>query len=142
MTFPHIIRYTDKMPDHVGGYARWFYIAIRPKYKDDLGIHAHEKEHVRQWWVLTIVCCALIAGACHILGQPYHYAALGAAVHSLLYKFVRPYRQWAEVEAFKEQLKHYEPHYLPNMARRLSRGYGLKITQEEAERLLQAKAIF
>jgi Flp pilus assembly protein TadB len=137
MSFPHIIRYTDKMPDNVGGYARWFYIAIRPKYKDDKGIHAHELEHVRQWWVLTIVGAALIAGACHILGHPYIYAALGTAIHPLLYKFVRPYRQWAEVQAFKEQLKHHEPSYVTNLARRLSRGYGLKITVEQAERLLR-----
>jgi hypothetical protein len=137
MSFPHIIRYTDKMPDHVGGYARWFYIAIRPKYKDDKGIHAHELEHVRQWWTMSIVCCALIAGFCHVQGLPYHYAATGLAVHQLLSKFVRPYRQWIEVQAFKEQLKHHEPSYVTNLARRLSRGYGLKITQEEAEKLLR-----
>jgi hypothetical protein len=38
MNFPHILRYTDDMPAWMGGYAKWFYIAIRPKYKDDKGI--------------------------------------------------------------------------------------------------------
>ena len=30
---PAYIKYTDDMPQSMGGYARWFYIAIRPKYK-------------------------------------------------------------------------------------------------------------
>jgi hypothetical protein len=32
---PHIINYTDDMPTWMGGYAKWFYIAIRPKYRND-----------------------------------------------------------------------------------------------------------
>jgi hypothetical protein len=30
---PAYIHYTDDMPAWMGGYARWFYIAIQPKYK-------------------------------------------------------------------------------------------------------------
>ena len=77
---PAFVYYTDALPDGVGGEARAFIVRIRPVYKDDSGILAHELEHVRQAW------CGLLLG------------------HALLYQFVRRYRQWAEIRAYREQM--------------------------------------
>ncbi len=85
MHFPHITVYTDRLPDGVGGCANGPLIRIRPKYREDVGIHEHELEHVRQWWI-----------------------TLG--VHSLLYLLVRRYRLWAEVQAYRAQMEHRDRH--------------------------------
>lgn len=62
ITYPHIAFYTDSLPDNVGGRANAFVVRIRIKYRDDIGIHAHECEHVRQWWagVMIGVLAALV----------------------------------------------------------------------------------
>lgn len=75
-----IIRYADPGPGR-GGKAQGPVITIAPKYRDDEGIHAHELEHVRQWW-LTLT------------------------VHAWLYLFVRRYRLWAEARAYRVQMKY------------------------------------
>jgi len=57
------LKYTDKMPhDWTGGYAKAWFIRIRPKYKDDRGLLEHEKTHVRQWFftlgfLLNLIVC-------------------------------------------------------------------------------------
>ena len=51
MCYPSITLYTDNLPPDVGGCANGPIVRIRPKYRNDTGIHAHEAEHVRQWWV-------------------------------------------------------------------------------------------
>jgi hypothetical protein len=110
------LKYTDKMKEGLGGYARLWFVRIRPKYKDDQGILAHELEHVRQWW-------------CNPIG------------HGLMYLFIKSYRRWAEVRAYKIQLAlppaNGGEHFLKHFAGALSTKYGLKISVEEAERLLR-----
>ena len=107
------LRYTDDMPDNFAGYARAWFIRIRPAYKDDKGLHEHELEHVRQFW-----------------------RTLG--FHGLLYLVSKKYKLNAEVEAYQEQLK-YAPattnieHYRKLYAQYISEDYGLDITPAEAE---------
>ena len=114
---PYLLFYTDNIPSGSAGCANAFVIRIRPEYKNDEGILRHEAEHVRQWW------CTL-------------------GLHSLLYLLVKSYRLYAEVRAYREQLK-----YLPainhvEQSRKLyagfiSRDYGLDISVEEAENKLR-----
>ena len=78
---PALIFYTDDLPEGVGGQANGPYVRIRPKYEGDEGILYHELTHVWQWW-LTL------------------------GLHSLLYLFVREYRLWAEVQAYRVQMKY------------------------------------
>lgn len=47
---PAFVTYTDDLPDNVGGRANGLRVRIRPRFKDDLGLHEHEYEHVRQWY--------------------------------------------------------------------------------------------
>jgi hypothetical protein len=137
---PHIIKYTDNMPEGVGGYARWFFIAIRPKYRDDVGIHEHELEHVRQWW-LPVLICSIAAAVLYSQGYIDYalYAALvGPSVHPLLYKFIPAYKLWSEVQAYKEQLPHYPDDRTAMFAGFIATRYGLDgVSQEHAEKLLR-----
>lgn len=110
------LKYTDEMAESTGGYAKAWFIRIRPKYREDVGIHEHEKVHVWQWW-----------------------RTLG--LHSLLYLCFKSYRLAAEVEAYREQLKHAPATNDPERYRQMYagfisdpdpvKGYGLKITKEE-----------
>jgi hypothetical protein len=137
---PALIRYTDDMPAWMGGYAKWFYIAIRPKYKDDKGIHAHELEHVKQWWIVTLLTAAIICGLVWYTQAPtvyYNYALISPMVLGLLYDSVDKVKLWCEVWAYKAQLKHYSDDRTPLFAKFIAKDYGLKITEEEALKLLR-----
>ena len=110
------LRYTDDMPDNQAGYARAWFIRIRPRYKDDKGLMAHECKHVAQFW--------------HSIG-----------FHGMFYLLSKKYRLNCEVEAYKEQLK-YAPAILdPERYRDMYAGfiandYGLDVKKEEVlERL-------
>ena len=140
---PAIIRYTDDMPaPWVGGYARWFYIAIRPKYKDDKGIHAHELEHVKQWWITTILAALAIAGGLYYTQAApglYSLVGLSLAVFQVLYSFFPRFKLKMEVLAYREQLKHYKDDRTALFAKFISTKYGLQgVSPEYAERLLRA----
>lgn len=108
--------YTDRfIPANSAGCARGPVIFIRPKYRDDIGLLRHEECHVRQWW--------------HTLG-----------LHSILYLVSKAYRLKAEVEAYREQLKHPPANgseeYRDKYAGFVSTGYGLDITKEQALEML------
>lgn len=75
------LKYTDDMPANVGGYAKAWLIRIRPRYKDDKGIHNHELCHVAYWW---------------------KYGIIGR----MLYLFSKKWRLNEEVACYREQLKH------------------------------------
>jgi hypothetical protein len=136
---PHIIKYTDDMPAWMGGYAKWFYIAIRPKYKDDKGIHAHELEHVKQWWITSIISCALLAFWIWYAGEkfPYWYSVMGLVVFQFLYSTFDSFKLKMEVLAYKKQLPHYPDDRTKLFAGFIANKYGLEITAEEAEQLLR-----
>jgi hypothetical protein len=110
------IRYTDDMPKDTGGYARAWLIRIRPRYKDDKGIHNHELCHVAQFWRT----CGL---------------------HGLFYLLSKKYKLNAEVEAYREQLK-YEPaatdpeHYRDMYAGFIADNYNLDISKGEVLKIL------
>jgi hypothetical protein len=139
---PAVIRYTDDMPAWMGGYAKWFYIAIRPKYKDDKGIYAHELEHVKQWWITTIIATALIAAAVWLAEGPqeyYGYCIFGLVAFDLLYTTFQRFKLQCEVWAYKAQLKHYPDDRTALFAKMIATKYGLEgVTPEYAEKLLRS----
>jgi hypothetical protein len=143
---PAYIRYTDDMPQWMGGYAKWFYVAIRPKYKDDRGIHAHELEHVKQWWITTLIAALLIAGTVyHKQVEPVHYIYTGFAlvVFDLLYSTIPWVKLQCEVWAYKAQLRvNAEQGFKDHTklyAGWIATKYGLEgVSAERAERLLRA----
>jgi hypothetical protein len=134
---PALIRYTDDMPAWMGGYAQWFYIAIRPKYKDDKGIHAHELEHVKQWWLTTLLFAIMIAAICYRTGFDYGFVGLSLVAYQLLYGLVPWFKLRCEVECYKEQMKHYSDDRAPLFAKFISEKYNLNVTQQHALNLLR-----
>jgi hypothetical protein len=142
MTLPHLTIYADNLPPNVGGTAQGPLVKIRPKYKNDESIHAHEYMHVKQWykvlaaWALFSVL--LVVGTYDSLGYslaPLIFAGIG--VDGLLYKFVRSYRLEMEAQAYAEQVK--AGASLDDMAYRLIANdyYKLGITQEQAKEEIQ-----
>ena len=133
---PHFVHYTDSLPEGVGGTAQGPYVRIRPKYRDDKGLHAHEIEHVKQWWVATILSAVLIAAGLRYLQEPLWGAVGSVGVHGVLYTLIPAYRLWCEVQAHKVQAKH-NPESVALFAQRIATKYRLKITAEEAEQRLR-----
>ena len=105
--------YTDRFVD-IGARAttKGFFIFIRPQYADDRGLLEHELVHRRQW--------------------------LKSLSFSMwLYMWVPEYRLHAEVEAYKEQARWYEDDRLPKFAKIIATKYGLRVTEEDALKLLR-----
>jgi hypothetical protein len=105
------------VPKGSAGCARGPLIFIRPEYKGDAGLLAHERVHVRQW-LRTIYTLGLL--------------------HSLRYLLSDDYRLACEVEAYREQARHYPDDRLRVFAWFISRDYGLSITADEAYAKLKA----
>lgn len=110
LIFLAIVLYVDSLDSWGAGYAKGPVIRIHKKYKNDKGLLAHELVHVWQWW-LTL------------------------SFHSLLYKFSKRYRLWAEVQAYRKQME-YSPEYTERYAEFIVEKYGLNITKDEAYRRL------
>ena len=104
------VTYTDDMPEGFAGTAKFWFIKIRPEYKDDIGLFEHEKEHVRQFWMFSIF-------------------------HCLAYGRLKRYTLWCEVRAYRKQLR-YSPENLEKYGGFISTKYGLDITKDEASALL------
>lgn len=110
MKLPHLVIYTDRLPDGVAGAANGPLVRIRPEYRGDAGIHAHEYQHVIQWYqegALGMVLVALLALAASV-----HWplalaiAPAGMAGHSLGYALCTSHRLWCEVQAYRVQMRH------------------------------------
>ena len=72
-------------------------------------LYAHEFEHVKQWYFTL-------------------------ATHGIWYLVIKPYRQWAEVQAFKAEIK--AGRDIADAASALANNYNLDITYEGAIKLL------
>lgn len=137
MNFPSLTFYTQRLPAGVGGLAVGPVVLIQPQYCNDVGIHCHEQEHVRQWWVVGLVAGVLVGALVDLTLA----LAFVIGVHPMLYQFVRRYRQWAEVRAYVVQMRFPNasgvPLTLAGAAMRLmfSR-YRLRLTLSEAKFLL------
>ena len=104
------VKITDDMLDWQAGCAWAWIVKIRPKYRDDAGLLAHELVHVRQWWRLLIL-------------------------HPILYAWSKRYRLRCEVEAYREQLTYCSANR-DLFGYSIASRYGLEITAEEAAKLL------
>ena len=99
------IKCTNKLASGFGGTAQGPLIKILSKYKEDAGLIEHEKTHVRQWY--AVLGLGLLLGTLlTLLVEPSLWPLYGLAPvsHQLLYTFVRPYRRWCEVKAYRKQL--------------------------------------
>ena len=131
MRLPSITIYTDNLPDDVGGCANAFVVRIKPKYRNDAGIHRHEYAHVGQWWTGVAIGAFVAVLMSHTEYWPFALIA-GAMLHPLAYLLIRKYRLYAEASAYAEQLED-DGSNLDVMAHRLmSPRYNLGLTLDEA----------
>jgi len=108
MKLPHLVFYVDNLPSGFAGVANGPVIRILKSHKYDDGLHDHEYEHVRQW-----------------------YLTLG--LHGVFYLVSRKYRMWSEAKAYAKQTKD-DLSDLDTMAYRMSLPvYKLGITQDQAK---------
>lgn len=101
----YVIKFTEKLPSGFGGTTQGPIIKILLKYKDDAGLLKHEKMHVRQWYAVLgigLLLCTLLMLLVSLSLWP--LLGLAPSLHPLLYKFVRPYRRWCEVQAYRKQI--------------------------------------
>ena len=107
----HLVFYTNWfVPERFAGCNRGPLIFIRPEYRADAGLLAHELEHVRQW---------------------YRNPAFG-----IFYKFSKKFRLKVELEAYRKQLEH-SPGDLDTFAQFLVEKYNLDISFSQARWLLE-----
>lgn len=107
------------------------FIVINKEHKGDKGLLVHEITHVYQYFFWFVV-----VGIVLLLTTNWLVALVGAiSTHDLLYTLVRPYRQYAEVTAFKRQLR--VGGSIEVAAKALARDYNLKLTYEQALTLLR-----
>lgn len=108
-----MVFYTNRfIPERFAGCTHGPFIFIRPEYKDDKGLHAHERTH-RFQWLMTL------------------------GVHSLLYALWPTYRLHAEVMAYVEQAHCYPDDRTALFGAFIAEKYGLSISAEDATRLLR-----
>lgn len=100
-----MIKFVKNLSNGFGGKTQGPLIKILSKYKADTGLIEHEKTHARQWYFWLAVGL-LLGTMLTLLVSPSLWPLLGLApfLHQLLYKFVRPYRCWCEVEAYRKQI--------------------------------------
>ncbi len=142
---PCLVIFTDDLPPGVSGEAGFLHVRLRPKYAGDQGLLRHELTHEWQGIILFLIG-AVIAGLLAYAGLfvlaviPF---VIGAAAHVVLYKKVRLYRRWAEVEAYQVQMRYPRADgtclSLDDAAWRLvnTPGYDLQLTLSEARELLK-----
>lgn len=121
--------YTDKVA--AGDRIRFTpVIRINPRYKNDVGLHVHEKTHVAQW-----VAVAILTGVPVLIMTNWFIALCIAIVaHDALYHFIPAYRLKAEIQAYRKQLTYGGSVDLA--AKALSSDYGLRLSYDKAVRLL------
>ncbi|MEJ3591403.1 MULTISPECIES: hypothetical protein [Pseudomonas] len=134
----YLIKLSESLPNGFGGTAQGPLIKLLPKYQHDVGLIEHEKTHVRQWYAvlaLGLLLCTLLT----LLVSPSLWLLYGLApsLHPLLYKFVRAYRRWCEVQAYREQIA--LGGYISNefAVTALVEKYDLRLGADEARALLR-----
>ena len=135
MKLPHTILYTSSVPV---GDAVMCKVRINPKYQFDRAIHAHEYEHVKQWYLTLLLAVPLL-----LLGHFYDvnfyiYAAIVPFLYSLLYK-TRWFRSFTEVRAFRKQLAQYGTDKSRWAAKALAENYDLNINEKQAYELIKGR---
>jgi hypothetical protein len=141
MKLPHLTIYTDSLPPNINGRTNAFVVRIRSACKDDIGVHNHEYQHVKQWYKVLAVWLSLsallVVGTYESLGYALVPVAIGGiGLHGLLYMLVRSYRLKAESQAYAAQVE--AGANLDTMADDLAdASYKLGITKEQAKEEIQ-----
>ncbi len=134
--------YTDDIPAHSAGVAKMFVVIIRPEYKSDKGLHEHEYMHVKQWYLTSLLFCAVIFMYCFqyaglSIEESGLYSSFGIIAYTLMYGTIPRFRLWCEVQAYRKQLKYCAVDESARFGKFISTAYDLDITAEAATKLLR-----
>lgn len=133
----YLLKHVDTLSNNFGGTTYGPLIMLLSKYKYDAGLLAHEKTHVLQWYMLLaigLVLCTLMMLLMSTAIWPMLVASL--SLHQLLYKFIRPYRRWCEVKAYKKQISVGNYTSTDFAVTALVKNYDLGLSVDEARALL------
>lgn len=136
---PAVSVIVKELPPNYGGVAYGPFIKILEKYKDDVGLLKHELVHAGQFWIGGIISLLILAAMYHF-NVPVEYWAIsgvGLAFHGLAYLISDKYKLWAEVQAYKEQNKHYSDDRSLLFGSYIAKYYKLAITAEDAAELIR-----
>lgn len=118
--FPYLFSYSDSLKEWQGGVCRYSIIPIvliRPKYRNDPGLHAHELQHVHQFYHNGLWC------------------------HARKYKKDMGYRLRCEVEAYSAQIRQYPPpewgRHISYFAKRITEVYNITTPYENVRLMLE-----
>lgn len=109
---PALIAYSDELPQDMGAMTLAFVIVIRPKYRDDRGLHEHQLEHVAQWYAVLVamLLLALVADFQSQAGVAAGLSLASVGMHGLLYRRWRKFRLLSEAQAFMRQMRFPDRH--------------------------------
>lgn len=130
--------YPAKLSGNQLGNSRFCFIWVLRDYKSSEAIYQHELTHVKQWACVSLAAVAGWFALCTYVPElrPYaNLAVFGLVLDQTLYTVLPAYRQWAEVQAYKVQVKWGGS--AEACALSLSRDYKLNLTQEQALQLLK-----
>ena len=136
MKLPHIVKYTDKV---LQGESGLFMIYLNPAKRGDVGLYTHEYEHIKQWYLCLIIgllCAVGVYLLFHNLIASLFLVALSISLNGILYTYVKPFRQWAEVKAFRAQIKVTDGEHQEFFSNALANNYKLNISYGKALKLL------
>jgi hypothetical protein len=134
MKLPHIVKYKDSLS---GGSTKMFMVEIQNRFKDNKGLHAHEYEHVKQWYICLAIGWLLAIPT--FLYEPTTgvlVAMFSIWIQGLLATFSKTARKYFEVAAYKKQIEADDLDHSDFYINALKDGYDLDITREEAAKLL------
>ncbi len=134
MKLPHIVKYKDSLS---GGSTKMFMVEIQNRFKDNKGLHLHEYEHVKQWYIcLAIGWLLAIPTFLYNPTAGVLVAMFSIWIQGLLTTFSKKARQYFEVAAYKKQISASKNDHSEFYINALVDGYGLDITKAEARKLL------
>lgn len=136
---PHITIYTDRfIPAQFAAITVGPLILVRPAYRGDVGLLAHEMLHAKQWLLTTLAILA-IAGGLYYLQRPEwaYVAAVSYGVFGIVYQLFPAARLRIEAAAYRLQLTYYPDDRSALFASFLATKYGLGITQDQALQALR-----
>ena len=136
MKLPHIVKYTDKV---LQGESGLFVIYLNPAKRGDIGLFVHEYEHVKQWYLCLAIGLMLALGVYLLLSNltaSLFICAVSISLKGILYTYVKPFRQWAEVKAFRAQIKVTDGEHQEFFSNALVNNYKLSISYGKALQLL------
>jgi hypothetical protein len=128
--------YNNFVPKGHGAWALGPLVFIRPKYRGDKGILAHEKLHVVQWAACCLLFLVPFAAIGYATGIHFELASL---LMFWVFYLIPAFRLRVEVAAYRVQADCYDDYRLDHFAGFISTKYRLKITPTDALKLLRGE---